>query len=316
MVEVRPLAEGDLAKADQVFRLAFGTQLGLPEPMAFRGDAEMVRPRWRADPAGALGAFRGKELVGSSFAARWGGFGVLGPLSVRPDCWSKGVGSALLQPTMALFDAWQVRQTALFTFPQSLKHVALYQKFGFWPQHLTAVMSKAVEPGRQPPQGSPQLFLYSELDAGKRAACLADCAALTASLLEGLDLERELRSIHAQGLGDTVLLRDSASLQGFAACHVGKGSEAGSAATFIKFGVVRPGEDAPGHFDELITACEALAARHGCTQLIAGTNTARHVAYRKMLHRGFRSFLHGVAMQRPNDAGYNAPGCLVIDDWR
>jgi len=307
-IETRPLAESDLAEADRVFRLAFGTEFGLPEPMAFRGDAEMVRTRWRADPAGALGAFRGGELVGSSFAARWGSFGVFGPLTVRPDCWSHGIGSRLLEPAIALFDAWKLRRSGLFTFPQSLKHVGLYQKFGYWPQHLTAVMSKPVEP--RPLQAA----LLSELDEGERAACLAQCAALTGSLLDGLDLERELRAIHAQGLGDTLLLREGASLEGFAACHAGKGSEAGSATAFIKFGAVRPGEDAC--FDRLISACEAFAARRGCTQLVAGTNTARHAAYRRLLERGFRSFLHGVAMQRPDDPGYNRSDCLVIDDWR
>jgi predicted N-acetyltransferase YhbS len=307
-IEIRPLVEADLGEADRVFRLAFGKEFGLPDPMAFRGDAEMVRTRWRADPAGALGAFRGGELVGSSFAARWGSFGVFGPLTVRPDCWSQGIGGRLLEPAMALLDAWKLRLTALFTFPQSLKHVALYQRFGFWPQHLTAVMSKPVEP--RPLQAA----LFSELNEGERAACLAECAGLTASLLDGLDLERELRALHAQGLGDTVLLRTSAGLEGFAACHIGKGSEAGSGSAYIKFGAVRPGGDAS--FERLIGACEALAARRGCTQLIAGTNTARHAAYRRMLERGFRSFLHGVAMQRPNDLGYNRPGCLVIDDWR
>jgi GNAT superfamily N-acetyltransferase len=309
-VEIRPLVEGDLGEADRVFRLAFGTEFGLPEPMAFRGDAEMVRTRWRAERAGALGAFRGGQLLGTSFAARWGSFGVFGPLSVRPDCWSQGIGSRLLEPAMALFDAWKLRHSALFTFPQSLKHVGLYQKFGFWPQHLTAVMSKPVEAREL--QGA----LFSELDDTQRAACLAECAALAGSLLDGLDLGGELRSIHAQGLGDTVLLRDGASLEGFAACHVGKGSEAGSGSAYVKFGAVRPGEDAAGRFDRLISACEALAAHRGCSQLVAGTNTARHAAYRGMLERGFRSFLHGVAMQRPNDAGYNRPGCLVIDDWR
>jgi hypothetical protein len=31
---------------------------------------------------------------------------------------------------------------------------------------------------------------------------------------------------------------------------------------------------------------------------------------------GFRAFLHGVAMHRANDVGYNRPGVFVIDDWR
>ena len=42
-VSVRPLREGDLSEADRIMRLAFGTFLGLPEPMTFMGDAGYVR---------------------------------------------------------------------------------------------------------------------------------------------------------------------------------------------------------------------------------------------------------------------------------
>src|SRR5256885_6555736 len=302
-VAVRPLLESDLAAADRVFRLASGTEFGLPEPMAFRGDSDLVKTRWRADPAAALGAFRGEELIGSSFAARWGSFGVLGPITVGPDCWENGIGKRLLEPTMALFEGWGIRQAGLFTLPQSPKHVALYQKFGFWPQALTAVMSKPVEPrpGSRPWSwctGSP--------------AALQPCFELTEQIFPGLDLQREILAIGNQALGETVLLPDA----GFAACHIGKGSEAGSGVTYVKFGAVRPGRDAPVLFDRLLAACEALAAERGCSKLVAGVNTARHAAYRSMMERGFRAFLHGVAMQRPNEPGYNRPDCFVIDDWR
>jgi len=300
---VRPLVETDLAAADRVFRLAFGTEFGLPEPMAFRGDADLVQTRWRADPAAALGAFRGEELIGSSFAARWGSFGVFGPITVRPDCWENGIGKQLLEPTMALFEAWRTRQAGLFTFPQSPKHVALYQKFGFWPQTLTAVMAKSVEPAQERGQWSTY--------AGSRALLRA-CSELTQEILPGLDLQREILAIGNQGLGETVLLPEG----GFAACHIGKGSEAGSGVTYVKFGAVRNGRDARALFDRLLAACEALAAERGCSKLVAGVNTARHAAYRRMMERGFRTFLHGVAMQRPNEAGYNRPDCFVIDDWR
>jgi GNAT superfamily N-acetyltransferase len=300
---VRPLAEADLDAADQVFRLAFGTQFGLPDPMTFRGDSELVRTRWRAEPAGAFGAFNGHELVGSSFAARWGSLGVFGPLSVRPDCWEQGIGKRLMEPTMALFDGWRTRQVALFTFAQSPKHVGLYQKFGFWPQSLTAVMSKPVQPTPQRGGWSPG-----------QDSCIPECASLSDAVFPGLDLEREIRAIRAQRLGETLLLREGSRLRGFAVCHAGKGSEAGSGSTYIKFAAVQPGDE-PG-FARLLGACEAFAAENHASKLIAGVNTARHRAYRKMLDRGFRTFLHGVAMQRPNDSGYNSPEQFVIDDWR
>jgi GNAT superfamily N-acetyltransferase len=294
-VAVRALVETDLEAADRVFRLAMGTEFGLPEPAAFRGDSDLVKTRWRADPSAGLGAFRGDELIGSSFAARWGSFGVFGPITVRPDCWGQGVGQRLLEPS--------IRQSGLFTFPHSPKHVALYQRFGFWPQCLTAVMSKAVEAPRERGQWS---------TCAASPASLRECAGLTGEIFPGLDVQREILAIRDQGLGETVLLPDGA----FAACHIGKGSEAGSGVTFVKFGAVRPGRDASSLFDRLISACEALAAERGSSKLIAGVNTARHRAYRRMAQLGFRTFLHGVAMQRPNETGYNRADCLALDDWR
>ena len=43
---------------------------------------------------------------------------------------------------------------------------------------------------------------------------------------------------------------------------------------------------------------------------------ARHEAYRHLIARGFRTEVQGVAMHRPNEAGYSRPGLYVIDDWR
>ena len=76
-VTIRLLREKDLPVADRIMRLAFGTFLGLPDPLEFMGDADYVRTRWLADPFGALGAEFGGELVGTNFATRWGSVGFL-----------------------------------------------------------------------------------------------------------------------------------------------------------------------------------------------------------------------------------------------
>ena len=306
-ISIRPLAESDLGEADRVFRLAFGTQLGLADRMSFRGDAEMVKSRWRTDREGALAAFRGGELVGSAFSARWGRFGIFGPISIRPDCWSAGIGKRLLDPAMALFDQWGIEHVALFTFPHSPKHVALYQKYGFWPQCLTFVMAKTAE--------KPAVAVARSLHS-QEPLSFSECAALTASILPGLEVEREIRAVHDQGLGDTVALREGGRLQGLAICHVGKGSEAGSGSTYVKFAAVRPGADAARLFERLATACEAFALERNTPKIIAGMNSARHAAYRSLLARGYKAFFQGVAMQRPNLSGYNTPDRFVIDDWR
>jgi GNAT superfamily N-acetyltransferase len=309
---IRRLEERDLAQADRIFRLAFGTFLGLPDPLAFGGDADYVRTRWRAAPEAALGAYLEGELVGSNFAARWGSFAFFGPLTVRPDLWDRGVARGLLGETIALFDAWGVRQRALFTFPHSPKHVALYQKYGFWPQHLTAIM--AMPTARR--TRSAGWTAFSEMPNDARKHWLDACRALTHAVFPGLDVSREIEAVESQRLGDTVLVHEGDALAAFAVCHLGAGSEAGSGAAYVKFGAARPGADAARHFDHLLESCEELAASRGADRLVAGVNAARHAGYRRMIERGFRTQIQGVAMQSGPEAGWNRPECFVLDDWR
>ena len=49
---VRPLVESDLDEADRIMRLAFGTFIGLGDPMAMWGDAGYAQSRWRSDDHG------------------------------------------------------------------------------------------------------------------------------------------------------------------------------------------------------------------------------------------------------------------------
>ncbi len=311
-VEIRPLKESDLPQADRIFRIAFGTFLGLQDPASFAGDADYVCSRWRSAPHAALGAFLEQELVASNFAANWGSFGFFGPLTVRPDLWDRGIARALLEETVALFEEWGTRVVGLFTLPQSPKHIGLYRAFGFWPQSLTPVMSKAVRGS----QGVEGWSIYSALPPADRAGCLAACVALTEMIFPGLDLRSEIRTVESQNLGDTVLLHRGAELVAFAVCHVGMSSEAGSGAAYVKFGAVRPGSEAAKDFARLLSACEAFARIRGQQQLIAGVNMARKDAFQAMFERGFRTVLQGVAMQRSNEIGFNRPDCFVIDDWR
>jgi GNAT superfamily N-acetyltransferase len=307
-VLVKALPEMDLAEADRIFRIAFGTFLGLPNPIEFFGDADYVRTRWRADPSTAFGAYLGNELVGSNFATRWGSVAFFGPLTVRPDLWDQGIGKQLLGPTLDLIKNWAVRHEGLFTFAHSPKHIALYQHFGFWPRFLTAIMSKPVnDTGR-----ATEFSRYSQLAEGRHDECLRACRDMTDAVYEGLDVEREIRAVEAQRLGDTVLVWDAAQIVALGVCHCGGGSEAGGDGCYIKFGAAR----SEMSFEALLDACEALAASKNLKRLIAGANAGREKAWKRLLARGFRSDFQGVAMQRHNDLGYNRPETYIIDDWR
>ena len=309
-VSIRPLQEADLVEARRIFRVAFGTFLGVPDPEAFWTDREYVFTRWRADPAAALVAEVNGTLAGSNFATNWGSFGFFGPLTVRPELWDQHIAQKLLGPTMDLLEQWGVREAGLFTFAHSPKHIGLYQKFGFWPRFLTAIMSKGVT-GREASS-----IKYSALHEGEQDQALSACRMLTDSIYEGLDLTSEIRSVKDQNLGETVLVWGSDPLDAFAVCHCGEGSEAGRGTCFIKFAAVRPGPGAENRFEHLLDASEALAAERGLQRMEAGVNLNRSQAYRQMLRRGFRPDIQGVAMHKPDSPAYNRPDAFVVDDWR
>jgi predicted N-acetyltransferase YhbS len=301
------MVEDDLDQADHVTRVAFGTFRRLPDPGATFGDAESVRTRFRAAPDCAWVAEDGGEVVGCVLAARWGAFGFLGPLAVHPDWWDRGIGSRLLEPVLDAFARWELRQAGLFTFPSSPKHLGLYQKHGFWPRFLTAVLVKPVAPTT----GGYELFSHAPDAHPSRIRTL------TGAVFPGLDLEREVEAVRSQGLGDTVLVEAVGELDGMAVCHVGRGSEAGSGACYVKFGAVRPGRGAGDRFAKLLDACEAFAARSGAERIVAGVSTGRLDAYRRLLGRGFRADLIGVSMcLRPDEPSFDTPAHYVLDDLR
>ena len=311
-IDVRPLRAADVDAADRIMRLAFGTIRGLPDPGAAFGDAETVRTRFLSAPDRAWAAEADGEVVGSVFAARWGSFGFLGPLTVDPRFWDRGVGSRLLEPVVAAFTRWGVRQAGLFTFADSPKHLGLYQKHGFWPGPLTVVTAKETDARARRSHA-----LVSEERTTRRDAVLDEARRLTDQVFRGLDLRDEIAAVSELGIGDTVLLRSDGELEGMAVCHGGAGSEAGTGTCYVKFAAVRPGESAAARFERLLDACEAHAAESGLGWLVAGVNTGRLDAYRRLLARGFRVERAGLSMRlHPAAPHFDTPAHYVVDDLR
>lgn len=308
---IRQMDESDIPTASAVCRRAFGTFFGVADPDAFWSDREYVRGRWHDPATAALTAEVDGSLVGSNLVTRWGSFAFFGPLTVEPALGNRGIAKKLLTATMEIIDGWQVRDAALFTFPQSPKHIHLYQGFGFWPGFLTGLLSKA------PVQHSGASFhTFSAATEGDRAAVFDACLKLTDSVYPGLDLSSEIRSAYQQQLGDTVLLWGADSLDAFAVCHHGAGTEAGADTCYVKFAAVRPAPDAERLFEFLLQACEAHALQRGLQRMEAGVNVGRSHAYRTMLRHGYRSDTYGIAMHRNDSPAYNRPDCYVIDDLR
>ena len=189
---VGKLDEKDLPEAARIVRLAFGTFIGAPDPETFWADRDYVYGRQRAAHVASFGATLDGKLVGSNFATNWGSVGFFGPLTVRPDVQERGIAGALLARTMEQFDTWDTRHVGLFTFSDSAKHIALYQKYGFYARFLTAIMSaKAV---RQTAAG---WLRFSELSQVQREEALQSCRDVAETVYPGLDLSGEIGATHA-----------------------------------------------------------------------------------------------------------------------
>lgn len=311
-VIVRRLERRDLAEADRINRVAFGTFFGLPDPTKFRGDGDVVRGRFHTDPEASFAAELDGRLVACGFFMDWGSVGVLGPLTVDVEYWSQGIARAMMPVMLAAMSRRDFAFTGLFTHPQSAKHVRLYESFDFWMQRPTAVMEKAPDPALR----AFGTRLYSQLSEDEQDDALKEFRGITETVYPGMDLTREIDSLRWQGFGDTLILDRDGDVAGFAICHHGPQSEAGSGQLMVKFGAVRQGVNAAGYFRDLLIAVESLAASRDVPRLVCGANVGRFAAYRIMLDAGFRTFMNGVAMIRPAGAGYNSLDTYVIDDWR
>ncbi len=315
-VKIGSLKQDEVEEAGRIMRVAFGTFLGVPNPAEFMADRNFIAPRWRSSHVKVLAARQGDRLIGSNAVTQWGSFGFFGPLTVLPEYWDSGVAQRLLEATMKIFDKWGLRHSGLFTFPHSAKHIGLYQKFGYWPTYLTAIMTRSPEapPTEQSAQNGPPQLL-SSLPRDRREKAINGCGKITGQIDKGLRLEDEIRSVLKNRTGEVVLVLAREVVDSFAICMNGPGSEGGEKLCYIKFAAARPGAGARDRFDELLQACDRFAHSRGAA-IEAGVNLAREDAFRRMRAHGYRAAMQGVAMQRPHSEGFNRADAYVMDDWR
>ncbi len=311
-MKIEKLQQDELLVAKKIISLSFGTFFGDPDPESFWSDIEYAATRYYANPSTAFAIKDGDQLIGSNFVTRWGSVGFFGPMTVHPEYWESGAGQLLLKKAVECFDEWGLAHTGLFTFAHSPKHIHLYQKLGFWPRFLTAIMIKDVPSEKMPVD----ILLFSQQTGEEQTAILKECHELTNEIYEGLDLGLEINAVNAQKLGDTVLLYEYGELIGFAVCHCGEGSEAGRNKCYVKFAAVIPGGKVEARFNKLLLAVENYAVSQKVGLIEAGINLACISANNLMKQRDYKTDILGVAMMRNNDKGYHHEDSFVIDDWR
>lgn len=159
---------------------------------------------WR-DTHGAIAAF--------NIAHRSGVEGWMGPLAVREDCQGAGHGKMLVNDGIAWLQSAGCAVIGLETMPRTMENIGFYGGLGFVPSHLTTTLTvEAAGAARAP-------LLLSALSSSSRFDAVRACADLASSLLKGYDYTREIQLTRELALGDTLLLQDGDTLQGFALCH-------------------------------------------------------------------------------------------------
>ncbi|MEU9046960.1 hypothetical protein AB0D63_35725 [Kitasatospora sp. NPDC048343] len=128
-------------------------------------------------------------------------------------------------------------------------------------------------------------------------------------MYEGLDLTHEIAALHANQLGDTVLLPGDGGLDGFAVCHCGAGSEARPDVCFVKFGAVRPGTGCAARFDRLLDACEQLALDRGAGR-VRPCRTSSAVMSASLTPAG-----HPARSGAPDCAGHHPVNGRIAERW-
>jgi GNAT superfamily N-acetyltransferase len=312
-VSFRNLRETEVEKAEELVRLAFGTFLDMPDPLANPSKRKNIAHRFHQNPGNVLAAFLNDELVGANVLTRWGSFAFFGPLVVRPDLWGSNIGTRLIGDSLDVFEKQGVSNLGLFTFPDSPKHLGLYHKFGFCPRFLTPLMEKSLDAS----DFAGNFQLVADLNQSERETVLAGLRHLTDELHPGLDLTSEIELVDKMKLGDTLLIFDEMSSPvGFAICQSGADTEAGLDRCYVKFGATISGPHSRSYFEKLLSAIEGYAVQKKLETLEAGVNLSHPEAFDLMLTRKYRIAFIGVAMQKPNEPAYERSGTFVLDDWR
>jgi GNAT superfamily N-acetyltransferase len=153
------------------------------------------------------------EVIAFNVAHHSGVEGWMGPLAVRPEWQGTGLGSTIVQSGIAWLKANGAAVIGLETMPRTMDNIGFYSTLGFVPGRLTITLTLDAA------ADAPPAPLLGMLPPRARADAVAECRALTRSLLPGYDFTREIELTRALGLGDVVLLRADAALAGFAVFH-------------------------------------------------------------------------------------------------
>ncbi len=229
LIKIRRVRKGDLAKVRDVIEQAFGDfferQMGTRPRQVF-GGAQYVHHRWLMEPWGCFVAEEGDgKIVGAALAVMWGSIGLVGPIAVLTHYQNQDIGQQLLTACQGFFSENKAALEGVSTYPNSPKHITMYQKFGYKPKGLVVVAAKPMDrreivQATRPPRPGLGVRRYSSLEEARKKAAMLRVRRITNGIWRGMDLSKEVEIVDGLALGDTLLLEKGREVIGFAIVHM------------------------------------------------------------------------------------------------
>ena len=246
----------------------------------------------------------GGQLVAFNMVHRSGSEGWMGPLAVRPDRQSDGIGSRVVQSGIDWLKGQGVAVIGLETMPRTVDNIGFYSRLGFAPGHLTVTVTRDVA-GRAPDAGE----LLSRHDP---AAVLAELRALTGQLAPGVDFSRELALTHELRIGDTSLVRRGGELVAFALWHAAP-LAAGRPRDELRVLKLAAVDDEA--FDRLLEAVQGVAHRERVRRVAIRCQTAFADAYLRLVAHGYRVHWTDLRMSLHTHPEPPPAAGVVLSNW-
>ncbi len=245
------------------------------------------------------------QMVGFNMVHRSGTEGWMGPLAVRPDRQSEGLGSRMVQTGLEWLRAHGATTIGLETMPRTVDNIGFYSRLGLVPANLTVTL---VHEAARRPATAPDL-LSAEPNP---ARALEECRQLTETLSPGLDFGRELALTRDLGIGDTTLIREGRRLAGFALWHSAP-LAAGRAKDEVR--ILKVVAESLPVFGRVMEASRASAAHERVARVAVRCQTEFADAYLHLVRSGYRVHWTDLRMildgypQRPPREG------VVMSNW-
>jgi len=259
------------------------------------GDGAMI---WR-DGEGHLVAF---NMVHRSGREGW-----MGPLAVRPDRQSQGLGSSMVRTGIEWLRAQGATTIGLETMPRTVDNIGFYSRLGLVPSHLTVTLVQEVP--RRPVIGGGTLL---SAEGSRTERTLEACRLLTALLAPGVDFTRELTLTRELAIGDTTLVREGEEVTGFALWHSTPLAAGRPKDELRVLKLVARNAEA---FERLLDALPGTASSERVARVAIRCQTEFVRAYQRLIGRGYRVHWTDLRMLVPGAPPLGNGEGIVMSNW-